>query len=317
MDYVELGRTGLRVSVAGLGCGGSSRLGLGTGKSEREAAAIVRAAFDRGVTFFDTAMNYGTETAVGMGIDGLPREEVVISTKTQIALDGRLLTAEEVLANLDASLRRLGLDRVDVYLLHGVRPEHFPHALELRDALMRAKEAGKIGHLGITETGPFDPGHRMLEQATRDPAWEVVMVAFHMMHQNARTRVFPQTMANGIGTLLMFAVRAIFSRPERLRRAMQELQAAGEVPAELATREDPLGFLVREHGAESLIDAAYRYVRHEPGIDVVLFGTGNHDHLESNIASILRPPLPEAARDELRRLFGHLEGVGLDLPTRA
>jgi aryl-alcohol dehydrogenase-like predicted oxidoreductase len=317
MDYVELGRTGLRVSVAGLGCGGSSRLGLGTGKTEQEAAAIVRAAFDRGVTFFDTAMNYGTETAVGLGIAGLPRDEVVISTKTQIAADGRLLTAEEVLANLDASLGRLGLDHVDLYLLHGVRPDHFAHAVTLRDALVRAKEAGKIGHIGITETGPFDPGHAMLGQATRDPAWEVVMVAFHMMHQNARTKVFPQTMANGIGTLLMFAVRTIFSRPERLRRAMQELLAAGEVPAALASSEDPLGFLVREHGALSLIDAAYRYARHEPGVDVVLFGTGNPDHLESNIASILRPPLPLAARDELRRLFGHLEGVGLDLPTKA
>ena len=143
------------------------------------------------------------------------------------------------------------------------------------------------------------------------------MLAFHMMHQNARATIFPQTQANGIGTLLMFAVRTIFSRPERLRQAMRELAAEGKVPEALARLDEPLACLVEEHGAESLFDAAYRYVRHEPGVDVVLFGTGDRAHLASNVASILRPPLPEAATRWLRELFGHLEGVGLDLPTKA
>jgi aryl-alcohol dehydrogenase-like predicted oxidoreductase len=316
MEYTQLGRTGLRVSVAGLGCGGSSRLGLGQGRSEQEAAAIVRAAFDQGVTFFDTAMAYGTERAVGLALAELPRDEVVVATKSQVAADGRLFSAEQLRANLDASLGALALDHVDVYMLHAVRPEHYAHALELREALLPERDAGKIRHVGITETGPFDPGHVMLEQATRDPAWEVVMLAFHMMHQNARAKVLPQTIANGIGTLLMFAVRAIFSRPERLRQAMRELAATGQVPEALAARDEPLDFLVREHGASSLIDAAYRYVRHEPGVDVVLFGTGDPAHLKSNVASILRPPLPDMAQRRLRELFAHLEGVGLDLPTR-
>ena len=315
MEYTQLGKTGLRVSVAGLGCGGSSRLGLAQGGSDREAADLVRAAFDLGVNFFDTARAYGTEPALGLALAEMPRDEVVIATKSQIARDGRSLSANEIRANLDNSLRTLGVDHVDVYLLHAVRPEHYGHALALRETLLDECLAGKIGHLGITETGPFDPGHLMLERATRDPAWEVVMLAFHMMHQNARTKVFPQTMANGIGTLLMFAVRAIFSRPERLREAMRELADAGQVPRELAARDEPLDFLVSEHGALSLIDAAYRYVRHEPGVDVVLFGTGDPAHLESNVASILRPPLPDAATSQLRDLFQHLEGVGLDLPT--
>ena len=56
---------------------------------------------------------------------------------------------------------------------------------------------------------------------------------------------------------------------------------------------DPLGFLIHPGGASSLTDAAYRYVRHEPGVDVVLFGTGDQAHLRSNIESILKPPLPE------------------------
>ena len=56
---------------------------------------------------------------------------------------------------------------------------------------------------------------------------------------------------------------------------MRELAAKGQVPAALAASDDPLGFLIHPDGASSLTDAAYRYVRHEPGVDVVLFGTGD------------------------------------------
>jgi L-galactose dehydrogenase len=65
-----------------------------------------------------------------------------------------------------------------------------------------------------------------------------------------------------------------------------------------------------------VIEAAYRYARHEPGADVVLFGTGNPAHLEANIASILKPPLPAADSARLAELFGELQGVGLDLPSK-
>jgi aryl-alcohol dehydrogenase-like predicted oxidoreductase len=58
-------------------------------------------------------------------------------------------------------------------------------------------------------------------------------------------------------------------------------------------------------------------VRHEPGVDVVLFGTGDQAHLRSNIESILRPPLPQADRDRLKELFSHLRGVGLVAPQPA
>ena len=80
------------------------------------------------------------------------------------------------------------------------------------------------------------------------------------------------------------------------------------------TTPDPLGFLVHPGGASSVIDAAYRFVRHEPGVDVVLFGTGDVGHLRTNIDSLLKPPLPQADRDRLAGLFGHLVGVGLDAP---
>jgi hypothetical protein len=111
-------------------------------------------------------------------------------------------------------------------------------------------------------------------------------------------------------------VRSIFARSDRVAVAMRELAAAGQVPQWLAETPDPLGFLIHPGGASSLTDAAYRYVRHEPGVDVVLFGTGDQAHLRSNICSILRPPLPEADRKKLAELFGHLRGVGLVVPPR-
>lgn len=315
MEYTTLGDTGLRVSVAGLGCGGSSRLGQSTGKSEAESVALVRRALDLGVSFVDTAEAYGTETIVGKAIAAVPRDSVVVSTKCRPRQGGRLLSADEVVASLEESLRRLGTDHVDVFHLHAVRPEDYDHALSIAPALAREKEMGKLRHLGITETSPNDPAHAMLRRALPDGPWEVTMFAFHMMSQNARQSVYPVTRARGIGTLIMFVVRRIFSDPAYLAETAAALAREGKIPGELATA-DPLGFLVHEGGAESLTDAAYRYARHEPGSDVVLFGTGNPEHLRTNIDSILRPPLPEADRQRLETLFGALEGVGLDLPWR-
>lgn len=315
MEYTTLGRTGLRVSVAGLGCGGFSRLGLGTGKSEADAIGIIRAALDLGVNLFDTAAAYGTEPVLGKALRGVKREQVVICTKAPFGISNPDATPDKAVASLDRSLRELGTDYIDVYQLHGVAPRGYAHALDvIAPALLREKEKGKFRHLGITETAPGDPTHEMIGRACPDGVWEVVMVAFHMMHQNARDAVFPLTRQYGVGTLLMFAVRNIFSRPERLAQTMRELAEQGKLPREIADDPDPLGFLVHEGGAGSIIDAAYRFVRHEPGVDVVLFGTGDVGHLNTNVESLLKPPLPEADRDKLARLFGHLVGVGLDAP---
>jgi L-galactose dehydrogenase len=65
-----------------------------------------------------------------------------------------------------------------------------------------------------------------------------------------------------------------------------------------------------------MVDAAYRFIRHEPGVDVVLFGTGDIGHLQTNIASLLKPPLPATDIERLRRVYGHVAGIGLDVPGR-
>ncbi len=190
-------------------------------------------------------------------------------------------------------MRQLGADYVDIFQLHGVSPTAYDQALDvIAPALLKEREKGKLRFLGVTETGSSDPEHAMVRRAVEDGVWDVVMIAFHMMHQNARTQVFPRTIANRVGTLLMFAVRNIFSRPERLAAALRELTANGQLPRWLADAPNPLGFLIHAAGASTITEAAYRFVRHEPGVDVVLFGTGDPDHLRANIASLLAPPAP-------------------------
>jgi len=313
MEYRPLGSTGLTVSVAGLGCGGNSRLGLGRGASFEECVAVARTAIDLGVNFLDTAEAYGTEEIVGAAVRSHDRDRLVISTKA--IFRGGNETAESVIAKVEASLKRLGLDYVDVFHFHAVGPEAYAHHRDvLAPALLRLKERGKVRHIGITETGPRDPEQKMLAMAIEEAPWEVIMLAYSLMNQGARRSVFPVTERRGIGTLLMFVVRNIFSNDAYRRDVFAKLVEQGQLDASILSDGNPLGFLVAEGGAESITDAAYRYARHEQGADVILFGTGNKDHIKANVASILRPALPPAIVERLHASFGHLTGVGLDLP---
>jgi hypothetical protein len=154
----------------------------------------------------------------------------------------------------------------------------YDHALHtIASVLLREKEKGKFRALGITETSPNDHEQRMLQRAVHDGVWEVVMLGFNMMHHNARTRIFPHTMAYNIGTLLMFVVRNIFSQPGRLTAKMQELAAAGQVPRWLAETDNPLGFLLYEGGASRW------YARFNPR-------TGNYTSILYLAASQSAPP---------------------------
>ncbi len=313
MEYRPLGNTGLSVSVAGLGCGGNSRLGLGRGASFDDCVAVVRTAVDLGVNFLDTAEAYGTEEIVGAAVRSYDRDRLVISTKA--IFRGTDDTGETVARRVDAALQRLGLDYVDVFHFHAVNPAAYDHHRDvLAPALLRLKEQGKVRHIGITETGPRDPEQKMLARAIEEAPWEVIMLAYSLMNQGARHKVFPTTQRRGIGTLLMFVVRNIFSNTAYRRDVAARLVEQGLLDASILADGDPLGFLVADGAAESITDAAYRYARHEQGANVILFGTGNKAHVRVNIDSILRPPLAPPIIERLHASFGHLTGVGLDLP---
>lgn len=309
MQTVRLGRTGAMVSVAGLGCGGASRLGMARGADVNHAASVVRRAVELGVTFIDTARAYGTEEAVGEGIRGR-RDELFLSTKVGPRRGDRPASPADVAAALDDSLRRLGTDRIDLYHLHGVMPDEYGHCIEvLLPELRRQQAAGKIRFIGVTEMFGRDTGHQMLARALPDDHFDVVMVGFNLVNPSARARVFPLTLEHDVGTLIMFAVRRTLSDPEALREVAAGLIARGELDADRIDPADPLGFLRNAPGVLSVVEAAYRFCRHEPGADVILTGTGDVAHLEENVAAIQGPPLPRDVLDRLEGLFGAIDSV--------
>jgi len=314
MQYRTLGRTGLKVSVAGLGCGGHSRLGQLYGHSIEQSVAVVRAAIDLGINFIDTAAAYGTEPIVGEAVRGM-RDRVVISTKTGMQRwddpAARRLTGAQVLEKLEDNLSRLGTDYIDIYNLHGLVFDQLEYVnAEIVPALIRAREQGKIRFLGVTEHFGSDTRHTMLSAAVPTGIWDVVMMGFNLLNPSARHTVLTLTQAHNVGVQNMFAVRRALSNPDALNEALDTIEKAGQLDRARLDAADPLGFL--KQGSEGIVDAAYRFCRHEPGIDVVLTGTGNIAHLKENVASITRGPLPPPLLARLEDLFGQSDSVSGD-----
>ena len=309
MEYTTLGRTGLKVSGAGLGCGGPSRLGMRNDtQSANHAVALVKQAIELGVNFLDTAESYGTEPIVGKAIAGIPRERLVISTKKALPAAGHSRPEAEVFKGLEQSLKSIGTDYIDVYHLHGVEPKDYDFAKNrLMPAMRRLKEQGKIRFIGVTEGFVADPSHTVLQASLRENLWDVVMVGFSLLNPSARKTVFPLTMKTGTGVLNMFAVRRGLSQLARLKGICKELLAKGAINKGAVDPNDPLGFLLKETDAATLPEAAYRFCRHEPGVHVVLTGTGNPAHLKENLAAISKPPLAKPVLEKLEEIFGGLD----------
>jgi len=156
MNKRKLGNSGLEVSSLGYGCMGLN-FGLGPGVGKDEAIAIIRAAFERGVTFFDTAEAYGpftNEELVGEALEPI-RGQVVIATKFGFR-DGTPMAGtdsrpERIRAVADASLQRLRTDRIDLFYQHRVDPE-----VPIEDVAGTVRDLiaeGKVGHFGLSEAG--------------------------------------------------------------------------------------------------------------------------------------------------------------------
>ncbi|MDF1512372.1 MAG: aldo/keto reductase [Anaerolineae bacterium] len=307
MEKKILGRTGLEVTVMGIGYGGPSRVGQRTGRSEHQSVSVIRRALDAGINFIDTAEAYHTETIVGKAIKGLDRSQLVLSTKKSL---GEHITGQDVVRSLESSLRQLGTDYIDIYHLHGVQLKNYAYlAADIVPVLQRMRDQGKLRFIALSELFGPDPQHAMLQRALQDDVWDVMMVGFNVLNQSARDRVFAATIEKNIGILIMFAVRRALSQPERLVQVIGELIQNGQVDPGDIDRDNPLGFLIHEEGALSVPDAAYRFCRDEPGTHVILSGTGNLEHMEANIASFNRPPLPEPDRQRLMHIFRNVDAV--------
>ena len=159
MKKRKLGKSGLEVSAIGLGCMGMS-FGYGPPKDKQEMISLLRAAVERGVTFFDTAEVYGpftNEELVGEGLAPF-RDRVVIATKFGFKLDpksGRSIGVdsrpEHIKEVAEASLKRLRTDVIDLFYQHRVDPE--VPIEDVAGAVKELIEQGKVKHFGLSEAG--------------------------------------------------------------------------------------------------------------------------------------------------------------------
>ena len=158
MQKRKLGKSNLEVSALGLGCMGFNH-SYGTPMDNRDAIKVIRGAFERGVTFFDTAEAYGpftNEELVGEALAPI-RDQVVIATKFGFAFDaagaqnGTDSRPEHIRQVADASLKRLKTDHIDLFYQHRVDP-----SVPIEDVAGTVKElirAGKVRHFGMSEAG--------------------------------------------------------------------------------------------------------------------------------------------------------------------
>lgn len=307
MEYNILGRTGLNVSVMGLGCGGQSGIGLRTGKSEEESIEIVKHAVRSGINLIDTAEVYRTEKIVGKAIKEFDRETLVLSTKKSTWTN---IKPKDILKSIERSLNNLNTDYIDIYHLHGVILEDYDYLVtEIVPILQELQDQEKIRFIGITERFNPDPQHNMLQRALEDDIWDVMMVGFNILNQSARERVLKKAIEKNIGILIMFAVRLALSKPERLKQCIDDLITNEQITPSEINKTNLLGFLIHKGGAINLVDAAYRFCRSEPGTHVILSGTGNLEHLKENLKSILRPPLPQKDIIKLKEIFKNVDSI--------
>lgn len=198
MNDRNLGNQGLVVSELGLGCMGMSE-GYGTA-DEAESIATIRRAVELGVSLIDTADVYGpfaNERLVGKAIADR-RGEVVLATKfgierkedgTRIRVNGR---PEYVRKACDASLRRLGVDHIDLYYQHRVDPE--TPIEETVGAMRELVEAGKVGYLGLSEAEP-----ELIRRAHAVHPISVLQTEYSLFSRDVEDEILPTVRKLGIG----------------------------------------------------------------------------------------------------------------------
>ena len=285
MEYRTFGRTGLRVSRIGLGgfpFGGVNRAAgwdPWTPEGRRAALATIDRALERGVTYLDTAPGYGdglSEEIFGQALAGR-RERVVLATKCPWKGVG----SAQVVASVEASLRRLRTDRIDVLQFHGgmFEPDDVRHLLdELLPALERLRDGGRVGFLGFTAEEPWTA--RPLIASGR---FDVAQLRYNLIYQGAALHALPEARAAGLGVAVM--------RPMTSGILQRELR----FPQPAWPTEDVYATALRFVLADSRVDAAN-----------VGGGTSEHHrhlvvedrrHLEPHPA-VGHPPLDLAAADQ-------------------
>jgi aryl-alcohol dehydrogenase-like predicted oxidoreductase len=295
MRYARIG--GLDVSVLGLGCGnfggiGSAPEAVGLGDGEAAAFALMDAAREQGITLFDTANSYGqgaSETVIGRWLAARPgaRDEIVLTTKVRNRMPdgGEGLSAAQIAHQIDGSLRRLGTDRVDLYLAH--EPDPATPIAETFDAFDRLVAAGKVRHCGLSNyTGAefeavaarvtnLQNGYSLLE---RGAAADFAACARHGV---AFTAFSPLA-----GGWLTGKYRPDRPYPEGSRMTLRPGPYADYVRGDATyTRIDLLGRAAHARGL-SLPTAALAWVITDPGVTAAMIGPRTPEQLRAACAAV-------------------------------
>lgn len=300
MQYRRLGDSGLKVSAVGFGAWQLNNP-LWGGPDEATSLRLVHAALDRGCSFFDTAPGYGegaSERLLGQALRGR-RDAAVLCTKYGHSADGaENFTAANLRPALEASLRRLQTDRVDVLLLHNPPGALLDatQAADLYAELEALRAEGKLRAFGASVDWARDL--QTLTESTPSGAAEILFNAFH---QEPR-RAFPAAASRGVGLIAKVPLDSGWlsgKYDEQSRFAGIRERWTPEVVARRAA-------LVRELRALlpaglTLPQAALRYVLAQPEIATVIPGAKDLAQLEANLSAAAEPLAPDvvAAIEEL------------------
>jgi aryl-alcohol dehydrogenase-like predicted oxidoreductase len=322
MEKRRLGRAGLEVSALGFGCGAVGGLMIKGSAADQERA--VARALELGINYFDTAAMYGngeSERNLGRVVKSL-KPELCLGTKVRVPAAERRNIAAAVTASLEASLQRLQLDRVDLFQLHnhilidGHDADLTPEIVlgEVVPAFERLRQQGKTRFCGITAVGDTLALCRVADAR----AFDTAQVSYNMLNPSAGRSVTPGYPAHDFGNLLahtksadmgviairVLAAGALSGSEERHPHGSPSVAPIGSgrdyrTDVERARRLEPL---VRDGYADSLVEAAIRYVIAHPAVSTALVGYSTLDQLEYAAAAANKGPLAPAALDRLAAL---------------
>jgi aryl-alcohol dehydrogenase-like predicted oxidoreductase len=324
----SLGKTGLTVSALGFGCGNVGGLIIRGTPAERERG--VARAMELGVNYFDAAPSYGdgeSERNLGQVLKAL-RARVYVGTKFRLDARDLVDIPAAIGRSLDASLRRLGMERVDLLQLHNrIEPARGAGALSLADVLgevvptvQKLRQQGKVGFCGITALGETAALHRALDSGALDTA----QVCYNLLNPSAGVSVPPGFPAQDFAGLLararqrnmgVIVIRALAAgalsgvetRHPVAVPSVDPIATAPDYRTDVA-RAQLLGALVREGHASSLIEASLRLAVGSDAVSTVLVGYSSIEHLEEAAAAVNKGPLPRPALDRLASLWSELAG---------
>ncbi len=203
MEYRQLGKWGIRVSSLGLG----SYLTIGMTCDDDTSRDTIRVAYENGINYFDTANAYNKgegERVLGKHLAVFPRSDLVVLTKVWAPMgDGpndRGLSAKHIREQCDASLQRLGMDYVDVYMCH--RPDPATPLEETIRAMEDLARAGKILYWGVSEwPAPLIVQANAIAREIGARPIAVSQPRYNLLYRHPETQLFPTTAAEGIGNV--------------------------------------------------------------------------------------------------------------------